>query len=83
MTSVGDVLFLLVSSDSQALAPHRVLVASLAPAPLPACKGLGMEPDNLLDYWHLEMEVYPLLSDLLFPVFKVKGKQQFLKYLSS
>lgn len=54
-------------------------MASLAPAPLPTRKGLGMEPANLLDYWHLEMEVNPLLSDLLFPVLQSKGKAAMLE----
>lgn len=60
----------------QSHSPHHhtkcLLVASLVPAPLPTQK--GTEPAHLLDYWHLEMEVNALLSDLLFPVLQSKGE---------
>lgn len=75
----GDSMSILVPPHSQSLPLSQILVASLAPAPLPTRKGLGTEPANLLDYWHLEMEVNPLLSDLLFPVLQSKGKAAMLE----
>lgn len=77
----GNSVSLLVPPHSQSLPLSQILVASLAPAPLPTRKGLDTEPANLLDYWHLEMEVNPLLSDLLFPALQSKGKAAMLEIL--
>lgn len=38
-----------------------------------------MEPAHLLGYWHLEMEVNPQSSDLLFPVLQREGQAAMLE----